>query len=309
MLSLDLPNDIAETLVKHQLITPQQYSLSLFQQGESHVRPEEFCMLQGWATMDQIFEVLPTTFIPLGQVLLLYDLIRLDQLVWAIRAQQHQPLKLGQLLVHKNWIDPEILDIYLTEQAELHSLQAANSWETICQRKHPNRRERLDQLHQARQTIEAQAQTINSLQLSLHQRGQSQPCQSQSISSKLAPKNQFLLTELIKGGLLTKSQARHIFQMTEKQNVGVGEILNKYGISSQSLHFFASRNHRELVRDKGDFLFFIGASGLLSGQVLATLPRGSLQDTATALYSRKLLPLTTIKYLIREFHKPALPGT
>ncbi len=309
MLSLDLPEGIAETLVKHQLITPQQYSLCLFQQGESNIRPEEFCMLQGWATMDQIFEVLPTSFIPLGQVLLLYDLIRLDQLVWAIRAQQHQPLKLGQLLVHRNWIDPEILDIYLTEQAELHSLQAANSWETICQRKHPYRRETLDKLQKAKQTIEAQAQTINSLQVSLHQQSQSQPPNSGSTSSTLPKKNQFLLTELIKAGLLTKSQARHIYQMSVKQNSEVGQILDKYGISSQSLHFFASRNHRELVRDKGDFLFFVGASGLLSGQVMATLPRGSLQDTATALYSRKLLPLTTIKYLIREFHKPALPGS
>jgi hypothetical protein len=309
MLSLEQPEGIAERLVNHQLISPQQYSLCLFQQGESNVRPEEFCMLQGWATMDQIFEVLPTTFIPLGQVLLLYDLIRLDQLMWAIRAQQHQPLKLGQLLVHKHWIDPEILDIYLTEQAELHTLQAANSWETICQRKHPYRQETLEKLQKARQTIEAQAQTINSLQLNLHQKSQPQSPTSGSISSKSAQKNQFLLTELIKGGLLTKSQARHIYQMTVKQTIGIGQILNKYGISPQSLHFFASRNHRELVRDKGDFLLFVGASGLLSGQVLSTLPQGSLQDTATALYSRKLLPLTTIKYLIREFHKPALPGT
>ncbi|NJK63639.1 MAG: hypothetical protein HC921_14000 [Synechococcaceae cyanobacterium SM2_3_1] len=310
MTDQDLTYKIGEALLAQGLITPQQLNQCLFELGQSGLRPEEICMLQGWATMEEIFQILPTDILPLGQLLLLYNQIRLDQLTWALRKQTelHQPL--GQILVTKSWIDPEILNIFLAEQAELRTLRAANAWLTIQKRRQGTQRRELynpDELSialkQAQSTIDAQAKTIRSLKLNLNT-SNSQP------SRKVDPaitKVKVLLTELVTSGILSKQQAQTVFQSFLKNKDSLDKVLAKFGINPQTLHFFSSPRYRQLSKEKGDFIFFLGTSGLLTKQKLAGLPNQSLEETVRALHTHNLLPAPLIRYLINQFRSPALP--
>ncbi len=310
MTDQDLTYKIGEALLAQRLITPQQLNQCLFELGQSGLRPEEICMLQGWATMEEIFQILPTDIIPLGQLLLLYKQIRLDQLTWALRRQMelHQPL--GQILVTKGWVDPEILNIFLAEQADLRTLRSANTWQTIQERQQGHRRDPLynpDELNsalkEAQRTIDAQAKTIRSLKLNLNASNSQTPRKEDPAIAKV----KVLLTELVTSGILTKQQAQTVYQSFLKNKDSLDKVLAKFGINPQTLHFFSSPRYRQLSKEKGDFIFFLGTSGLLTKQKLASLPTQSLEETVRALHTHNLLPTPLIRYLINQFRNPALP--
>jgi hypothetical protein len=311
MTDQDLTYKIGEALLAQRLITPQQLNQCLFELGQSGLRPEEICMLQGWATMEDIFQILPTDIIPLGQLLLLYSQIRLDQLTWALRNQTELQQPLGQILVSKGWLDPEILNIFLAEQAELRTLRSANTWQTIQKRKQGKRQggqlynpdELNSALQEAQRTIDAQAKTIRSLKLNLNTSNSKTPRKDDPAIAKVKA----LLTELVTSGILTKPQAQMVYQSFLKKNDSLDKILAKFGINPQTLHFFSSPSYRQLSKEKGDFIFFLGTSGLLTKPKLASLPTQSLEETVRALHNHNLLPAPLIRYLINQFRNPSLP--
>ncbi len=123
---------LGEVLFRAGLLTQAQLTQAMWEKPETGLRLEEICIEHGWLSPEKLYPFIPSHMLRLGQILLLYGYLTLDQLRYALVQQNRQPhRKLGEVLVDQGWLGSDVLFWMIEEQEELRRLAAPNTWEIV----------------------------------------------------------------------------------------------------------------------------------------------------------------------------------
>jgi hypothetical protein len=122
---------LGQRLLQEGTITQEQLSEALREQQNNHLRLGEVCLDKGWVTPEQLYQMIPSQNLALGEILVVLNYIRLDQLRVALAQQKRLGRKLGEILVWKEWITQEELETILHIQQLLREEASPNAWEIL----------------------------------------------------------------------------------------------------------------------------------------------------------------------------------
>lgn len=122
---------LGQRLVQEGVLTQDQLSEALREQQNNHFRLGEVCLDKGWITPEQLYQMIPSQNLGLGELLVFLNYIRLDQLRVALAQQRRFGRKLGEILVWKEWITQEELETILHIQELLREEASPKAWEIL----------------------------------------------------------------------------------------------------------------------------------------------------------------------------------
>ncbi len=108
-----------------------QVSRILQDQAESDLRFGELCLRDNLVPPSKLYLFVDCESLQLGELLVLYGFINFQQMEDALVLQKkwHQPL--GETLVRKQLLSPEILDWVLKEQSYFHQMGQKRAWDVL----------------------------------------------------------------------------------------------------------------------------------------------------------------------------------
>ncbi|MEN9203800.1 MAG: hypothetical protein Q6K80_08220 [Thermostichus sp. DG_1_6_bins_120] len=126
---------LGEALNRAGLLTPAQLAQAMWEKEDTPLMFGELCMQHGWIAPEDLYPLIPTELVHIGEILVVHGYLQLEQLREALLYQkQHPHQKIGEILVQQGWIQPHWLDWALEKQQQLRRQRGvANSWEVMLE--------------------------------------------------------------------------------------------------------------------------------------------------------------------------------
>lgn len=122
---------LGQRLLRAGLISQSQLAQALREQQQNHLKLGEVCLEHGWLTLADLYRLLPSQSLSLGEILVALGHLDFEQLRVALAQQRRYGRKLGEILTWKGWVQPAILDRALDVQVQLQRMASPNAWEAL----------------------------------------------------------------------------------------------------------------------------------------------------------------------------------
>ncbi|MDX2271981.1 MAG: hypothetical protein NW237_08530 [Cyanobacteriota bacterium] len=123
---------LGEALNKAGVLTGSQLAQAMYEKRDSPFMLGEICLEYGWLTVDKLYPFIPSNLLRLGEILVLYGVVKLDQLKAGLIRQQQKPgTTIGQALLQQGLITNEQLTWALEEQRILRKRPFPNAWQAL----------------------------------------------------------------------------------------------------------------------------------------------------------------------------------
>ncbi len=125
---------IGQRLLKTGLLTHAQNAQALREKKQNYLKVGEVCLEHGWITPSNLYALLPSTCLGLGELLILRGNLTFEQLKTALAQQRESDQtdrKLGEILRDLGWIDDGTLDEALDQQTQIRELFYLDAWQAL----------------------------------------------------------------------------------------------------------------------------------------------------------------------------------
>ncbi|MDX2270756.1 MAG: hypothetical protein NW237_02235 [Cyanobacteriota bacterium] len=125
---------LGETLNRAGLLSGSQLAQAMWEKSDSPLMLGEICLGRGWIKPQELYRFVPSTQLRMGEILVLYGHLQLDQLQEALQQQQRTGARLGDILVDRRWASSELVAWAAEEQRILRQTAAPEAWQMLAQR-------------------------------------------------------------------------------------------------------------------------------------------------------------------------------
>ena len=125
---------IGQRLLKTGLLTQAQIAQALREKKQNYLKVGEVCLEHGWITASNLYALLPSTCLGIGELLILRGNLTFEQLKTALahqRESDQSDRKLGEILQDLGWIDDPTLNEALDQQTRIRELFYLDAWQAL----------------------------------------------------------------------------------------------------------------------------------------------------------------------------------